>query len=377
MLMSDDRCSGALLTLTTSTLLHQHQLQLLYFTNMPGLKVALLGAAGGIGQPLALLLKQNPAVTELALFDVVPVVKGVAADISHVDSPAVTTGYTKDDDGLKHALKDAQVVVIPAGVPRKPGMTRDDLFNINAGIVRDLATAIAEVCPQAFVCIISNPVNSTVPIAAEVFKNANVFDPKRVFGVTTLDVVRSSTMTAQAIGEPTHGPKYKIPVIGGHSGVTILPLLSQSEPALPSSLLNDQDKLSKLITRIQQGGDEVVQAKAGAGSATLSMAYAGYKFVERLIEAAFKGKKGVIEPTYVYVKDDAKLQKEIGTPLDFFAVRVELGPNGAEKLLPLGSMSEFEKGLMKAVTGELGGSITSELRVVLVVAEGVEFISKL
>lgn len=70
-------------------------------------------------------------------------------------------------------------VVIPAGVPRKPGMTRDDLFKINAGIVRDLATAAAKYAPKAFMCIISNPVNSTVPIVAEVFKQHNVYDPRR------------------------------------------------------------------------------------------------------------------------------------------------------------------------------------------------------
>lgn len=68
---------------------------------------------------------------------------------------------------------------------------------------------------NSFVCVISNPVNSTVPIAAEVFKNAGTFDPKRLFGVTTLDVVRSSTMSAQAIDDPTGAPKYTIPVVGG------------------------------------------------------------------------------------------------------------------------------------------------------------------
>ncbi|GAA5940711.1 hypothetical protein JCM21900_002818 [Sporobolomyces salmonicolor] len=321
-------------------------------------KAALLGAAGGIGQPLALLLKQNPTITELALFDVVPVVKGVAADISHVDSPAVTTGYTKEDDGLKHALTGADIVVIPAGVPRKPGMTRDDLFNINAGIVRDLAQGVADFCPKAFVCIISNPVNSTVPVAAEVLKQAGVFDPKRVFGVTTLDVVRSSTMSAQAIGRPTSAPEYTIPVVGGHSGVTIIPLLSQSKPPLPESLFGDEEKLKALVHRIQFGGDEVVQAKAGAGSATLSMAYAGYKFAAALIAAAFEGKQGVVEPSYVYVKDAADIQKEVGQDLAFFSVPVQLGPAGAEKLLPIGKLSSFEQNLLKECLGELGGSIT-------------------
>lgn len=91
-----------------------------------------------------------------------------------------------------------QVIIIPAGVPRKPGMTRDDLFNTNASIVRDLAAAAAEVAPKAFIAIISNPVNSTVPIASEVFQKAGVYDPNRIFGVTTLDIVRANTFIAEA-----------------------------------------------------------------------------------------------------------------------------------------------------------------------------------
>ena len=79
------------------------------------------------------------------------------------------------------------MVVIPAGVPRKPGMTRDDLFNVNGSIVGDLVGACAKYCPKAHLLIISNPVNSTVPIAAGILKKAGVYDPKRLFGVTTLD----------------------------------------------------------------------------------------------------------------------------------------------------------------------------------------------
>lgn len=71
---------------------------------------------------------------------------------------------------LREAFQCADVIIIPAGVPRKPGMTRDDLFNTNASIVRDLAQAAADVAPDALIGIISNPVNSTVPIASEVLK---------------------------------------------------------------------------------------------------------------------------------------------------------------------------------------------------------------
>ena len=108
-------------------------------------------------------------------------------------------------------------------------MTRDDLFKINAGIVRDLVKGVAEHCPKAFVLIISNPVNSTVPIAAEVLKAAGVFDPKKLFGVTTLDVVRAETFVATISGAKDPS-KATIPVTGGHSGETIVPLFSQAKP---------------------------------------------------------------------------------------------------------------------------------------------------
>merc|ERR1712203_660160 len=191
-----------------------------------GYKCSVLGAAGGIGQPLSLLLKINPRVTALTCYDVAPITPGVAADLSHINTNASCTGFTGDD--LKKALDGCDVVVIPAGVPRKPGMTRDDLFNINAGIVRNLVAGCAEACPNACILVISNPVNSTVPIAAEVLKSKGVYDPKKLFGVTTLDVCRARTFVSRAKG--TDVTKTEIPVIGGHAGTTIVPLLSQSNP---------------------------------------------------------------------------------------------------------------------------------------------------
>ena len=77
-------------------------------------------------------------------------------------------------------------------------MTRDDLFSTNASVVAELTHACAKHCPEAMICIITNPVNSTVPIAAEMLKRAGVYEPKRLFGVTTLDIIRSNTFIAQA-----------------------------------------------------------------------------------------------------------------------------------------------------------------------------------
>lgn len=333
---------------------------------MPGLKVTVLGAAGGIGQPLSLLLKQNLNITELSLFDVAPVVKGVAVDISHINTPSVVTGYVPDGEGLAKALKGSDLVVIPAGVPRKPGMTRDDLFNTNAGIVRNLANSMAENCPKAFILVISNPVNSTVPIVAEVFKKAGVFDPKKLFGVTTLDVVRASTFVAEVAGQNEKAHEYKIPVIGGHSGITILPLLSQSKPPLPQSLLSDENKVKALIHRIQFGGDEVVQAKDGTGSATLSMAYAGFRFAESLIKAKWLGQTGVVEMGYIYVAEDKHISAHT-EGLEYFSVPIELGPEGISKLLPIGDINAHEKQMLRECVAELKGNIS----------KGVSFVNKL
>ncbi|KAI8907208.1 lactate/malate dehydrogenase [Gorgonomyces haynaldii] len=312
-------------------------------------KVTVVGAAGGIGQPLSLLLKANVLVSELALYDIVNA-PGVAADLSHVNTPAKTSGYIGDDQ-LPAALTGAQIVVIPAGVPRKPGMTRDDLFKINAGIVRNIAVACAKHCPKAFLLVISNPVNSTVPIVAEVLKQHGVFDPKRVFGVTTLDVVRAATFVTEIKGGQPQTTN--IPVVGGHSGATIIPVLS----SLSHSFTDDER--DKLTHRIQFGGDEVVKAKDGAGSATLSMAFAGARFVDSLLQAVVGKKAGIVE--CAYVKSDAV------QGLDYFSTPVEFGPEGISKIHPLPALNEHEKKLLEAAIPELKASIQ----------KGVDFVSKL
>ncbi|CAL9730236.1 malate dehydrogenase, cytoplasmic [Monosporozyma unispora] len=299
-------------------------------------KVSVLGACGGIGQPLSLLLKLNPKVTSLNLYDLKNA-KGVATDLSHIPTNSTVKGFSADEaDGLHNALKDSDLVVIPAGVPRKPGMTRDDLFNINAGIVYDLAKATAEAAPNACVLIISNPVNSTVPIVAEVFKKLGKYNPKKLFGVTTLDSIRSARFLSELTNtDPTQNKR--ISIIGGHSGVTILPLLSQDE--LASTKLSKEQK-DALIHRIQFGGDEVVKAKNGAGSATLSMAQAGSKFADAVLKG-LAGEENVIEPTFI----DSPILKDEG--IDFFAQLVKLGPEGVKEILPIGNLSKEELELLE------------------------------
>ncbi|KAL3636904.1 hypothetical protein CASFOL_019203 [Castilleja foliolosa] len=307
--------------------------------SVPERKVAVLGAAGGIGQPLSLLMKLNPLVSKLALYDIAGT-PGVAADVSHINTRSEVKGYAGDEQ-LRQALEGSDIVIIPAGVPRKPGMTRDDLFKINAGIVKSLCEAIAKYCPNALVNMISNPVNSTVPIAAEVFKSRGVYDERRLFGVTTLDVVRAKTFYAGKANANVAG--VNVPVVGGHAGVTILPLFSQVSP---KANLSDED-IKALTKRTQDGGTEVVEAKAGKGSATLSMAYAGAIFAD----ACLKGLNGVPD-----VVECSFVQSTI-TELPFFASKVRLGKNGVEEVLRLGPLSDYEQQGLEALKPELKSSI--------------------
>lgn len=297
--------------------------------------VALIGAAGGIGQPLALLLKTNQKIGRLSLFDLAHTA-GVAKDLSHISTPATVEGYADKD--LGKAIAGSDIVIVPAGVPRKPGMTRDDLFNMNASVVHGVAQAVAEHAPKALICIITNPVNSTVPIFAEVLKAKGKFDPARLFGVTSLDLVRARTFVNEA-----KSIDRDVPVIGGHSGPTIVPLLSQvSDKWTP-------EELEKLTHRIQYAGDEVVNAKAGAGSATLSMAFAGYRFADALISAK-TGQSNVREWAFV--------QTNVEPSVEFFATRVKLGPDGVTEVEKIPKLSKFEEEKYAACVDQLKKDIS-------------------
>ncbi|CAD6504653.1 BgTH12-00159 [Blumeria graminis f. sp. triticale] len=311
-------------------------------------KVAVLGSSGGIGQPLSLLLKLNPRISELALYDI-NAAPGVAADLAHINTKSKVTGHDKTEDALSEALTNSEIVIIPAGVPRKPGMSRDDLFNINASIVRDLASAISKSAPNANLLIISNPVNSTVPIVAEVLKKAGCYNPKRLFGVTTLDVVRASRFVSEI--KNTDPETENITVVGGHSGATIVPLFSQSSHP---DLVGNAD----LLRRVQYGGDEVVKAKNGGGSATLSMAMAGARFADSLLKAA-QGQKEIVEPAFV----DSPLYKDQG--VDFFASPVELGPSGIEKVRDIGKISPEEQKLLAVALEELAKNISKGVKFIV------------
>merc|ERR1711976_477660 len=206
-------------------------------------------------------------------------------DLSHLEGGAkvtyraLTVNQDKAIEKAGDVLEGCDLVLVPAGVPRKPGQDRKDLLNVNANIAKGTVEACAKHCPNAVLGLIVNPVNSVVPAMCELWKKAGL-DPRKIVGITTLDIVRANKFVQEKTGKAA-----SIPVIGGHAGKTILPLFSQ-DPAgksIPASDIPDLD------VRVQDAGTEVVKAKNGKGSATLSMAYSGAK----LARAVLSGLAGV------------------------------------------------------------------------------------
>ncbi|CEP62403.1 malate dehydrogenase MDH2 LALA0_S05e04874g [Lachancea lanzarotensis] len=373
---------------TTTTTTHARH-------KMP-LKIAVLGAGGGIGQSLSLLLKTElrstclaaDAAIHVALYDVNrDAVAGAGTDLSHINTPVTVTWHAAaaaaaaDEDPLATCLRDATLVVIPAGVPRKPGMTRDDLFSINARIVTQLAHGIAAHCDlsRTFVLLISNPVNSLVPVLVEtlVADSSSSTDPdiaktiaRRVFGLTQLDAVRASTFLHAALG---CGPsdRVRVPVVGGHSGHTIVPLFTQASQSgaqdhkLRAKVLAlSPEVLEQLVHRVQFGGDEVVKAKNGTGSATLSMAYAAAQVAQAFAELLLDLRPDLQDTLYANIgafsnTDVAKQVTKITNGLAYVSLPLTITKDGIQAidLQWAHNLSAEESKLWTTCVRELEGAI--------------------
>lgn len=151
---------------------------------------------------------------------------------------------------------------------------------------------------------------------------------------------------ASFVDHPSLRLAFSLSLSGGHSGATIVPLLSQTASAKGVS----GETYKTLVNRIQFGGDEVVKAKDGAGSATLSMAFAGAEFAGALMKAK-KGETGVVIPTFV----ESPLFADQG--VTFFSSNVELGPDGVSKIHPLGDISPEEQEYLNACLPDLKKNI--------------------
>merc|ERR1712100_295957 len=247
-------------------------------------------------------------------------------------------------DKAGDALTGCDLVLVPAGVPRKPGQDRKDLLNINAGIAKGVVEACGKYCPNAIVGLIVNPVNSVVPAMCELYKKKGL-DPKKLIGVTTLDCVRANKFVHEITGDSIDG--INIPVVCGHAGATILPLFSQdaSGSKIPADKLVDLDK------RVQDAGTEVVNAKGGKGSATLSMAYAGARFGS----AVLRGLAGEDTIECSYVQSDAV------EGMQYFSSKVTFGTEGVKTVHPVGPMTEREQARFEEAKKQLAEEIQAGL----------------
>jgi len=315
-------------------------------------KVCVCGGSGGIGQPLSLLMALDDNVAELSIYDLTIAMvppAGVAADLGHLEKKSKVSGYAKalDEkaiDKLGDCLKGCDLVLVPAGMPRKPGQTRDDLFKINADIAKEVVEACARHCPNAVVALIVNPVNSVVPAMAELYKKKGL-DPKKIVGVSTLDIVRANKFVAEITGADPND--IDIPVIGGHAGVTIMPVFSQDKHACK---IKEAD-IPALDAHVQNAGTDVVNAKNGKGSATLSMAYAG----SRLGKAVLAGLNGTPTTECAYVMSDVE------SDMPYFASKVTFGKKGVEKVHPIGKLNKYEEGRLAEAKAALKKEIQSGL----------------
>lgn len=326
-------------------------------------KVCVLGAFGGIGQPLSLLLKINPHIDELSLYDLNDC-HGISKDLSHINTKSTTSGFDKNT--LKDALQGSNIVVIPAGMARKEGMTRDDLFKVNANIIKTLCLHIGQTCSENVkVLIISNPVNCLVPVAIETFRKLGKLHPENIMGITTLDIVRAETFLREHLRELNNDDidpldHDVISVVGGHSGTTIVPIISDKNIIK----LLGSSRYKQLVHRIQFGGDEVIKAKKSSGSATLSMAYAASEFISTILLSMTHGtgicskeQKYRYLPAYVYLpglKNGAQLKRHLKQvahlDVNYFAVPLKFKNGSISELDPtiLTKLSQEEIELLRA-----------------------------
>lgn len=264
--------------------------------------------------------------------------EGVAADLSHIRSSCSVKAYSLSSsarpvvDLPKECLSGCSLVLVVAGVPRKPNQDKRDLVTINANIAKMLVEACAKHCPQAIVGLLVNPLNSIVPAMAGLYEKKGL-DPKKILGVTSLDVIRASKFAHEETGVPLED--LKVPVIGGNAGKSILPLFSQVKATASLPI----ERRKALDAQVREAGSEIVKAKQGKGPATLSMGYAAYIFCS----AVLKGLAGEKSVECAFIKSSV-------TQLPFFSSQVTFGRNGVEKVHTVPKLDSYEQQRLSEVS---------------------------
>ena len=295
-------------------------------------KIALIGA-GNIGGELAALIARRE-LGDVVLFDIPEkegVAKGKALDLEQngavLGYDAKITGTSNWDD-----CAGADVVIITAGVPRKPGMSRDDLLSINLKIIRNVAENLKTKCPNAFVIVISNPLDAMV----YEMKRVTGFPRNRVVGMAgVLDAGRFQLFLAREAGVAVKDVRAM--VLGGH-GDTMVPVPSNCTiDGVPVSQFIAADKLQAIVDRTRNGGGEIVKlmgtsAFYAPASAAVVMAESFLKDQKRMLPAA------------------ASLEGEYGYKDLYMGVPVVIGAGGVERVVTIALTAE-EKAMLDKSAG--------------------------
>jgi malate dehydrogenase len=292
-------------------------------------KITVVGA-GNVGATAAQRVAEKELARQVVLIDVVegvPQGKGLdqwqSAPIEGFDSRIVGTNGYEESAG-------SGIYIVTAGIARKPGMSRDDLLNTNAGIVRQVSENIARVSPNAIIIMVSNPLDVMCYVAMK----ASGFPRERVIGMAgVLDTARYRAFLATEIGVSVED--IQAMVLGGH-GDTMVPLISYTTVSgIPVTQLIDREKLDAIVKRTRGGGAEIV-AFLKTGSAY----YAPSAGAVQMAEAIVKDKKRILPCA-------AWLQGEYGFSDLFLGVPVLLGAGGMERVIEV-ELTDEEKAALKA-----------------------------
>jgi malate dehydrogenase len=300
----------------------------LFYQFLNQMKVTVVGA-GNVGATCADVLAHKEIANEIVLLDIKEgFAEGKALDIWETspinlyDSRTIgsTNDYTK--------TANSDVVVITSGLPRKPGMSRDDLIATNAGIVKTVTENIVKYSPDAVIIIVSNPLDVMTYCA---YLTAKV-DSKKVFGMAgVLDTARYRSFLALELNV---SPKDIQAVLMGGHGDTMVPLPRYTTVAgIPVTELISEDRLNEIIERTKFGGGEIVQLLG------TSAWYAPGAAAAQMVEAVIRDQKRIFPVC-------AWLQGEYGMKDIYLGVPVVLGKNGIEKIIEL-DLNEAEKALLK------------------------------
>jgi malate dehydrogenase len=294
-------------------------------------KVTVIGA-GNVGATAAQRLAEKE-LCDVVLIDIIEgVPQGKALDLTEAapieKHDAHLTGANAYD-----ASADSDIVIITAGIPRKPGMSRDDLISTNAGIVKTVTQQITALSPNSILIIVSNPLDAMCHVAHE----ASGFPKERILGMAgVLDSARFRAFISMELNvsvENTHAF-----VLGGH-GDTMVPLPRYSTVAgIPITELLSEDRIDALVDRTRNGGAEIV-GLLKTGSAYYAPASAAVEMSESIL----KDKKKIL-PCAVY------LEGEYGINDLFIGVPVKLGAGGAEEIIEIKLTKEEDAALQNSAS---------------------------